>query len=109
MKHNLAILRDIYQKANKNLRYVDELDFSDETRIRFVTVRNNALISLTREARRVSLLLWPDTGRPYDGDWAVISRVTKMTVFINSQARCIKFIERSRYSNFYYIIKWPTW
>jgi hypothetical protein len=107
MRNNLEVLRTIYTTAKAQLGYVDKLALGDETRGRFLTVKNETQVALAREIRRVSLLVWPETGRPYDGNWAVLNRYTHKPIRIGDQRTCIEFIECLRSGFNFWIGKWP--
>jgi len=111
MEHNLQILRYDLQLAKEYMDYCEKLNMGDETTASFQVYLDKAKLKLLREVQRVSRLLWPDTGRPYVGEWSVINRENQHRVITSSQEDCIRFIE---YSNKfvpsylkYYIAKWP--
>lgn len=114
MTNELIFLRMLYQDATDNIRLLKKLEAAHVT---LPATRESAEDSvlywktaLLTEMERVSWLLWPETGRPYKGYWAVYVRPGEPAeyvgaCYVNSQARCIKFIENSTRSMQYYIAK----
>lgn len=114
MKHNLKHLRSMVKSTKSNIAIVDKLV---ENGVHIPDTVEHVYRSakywkeqLKEEIERLSWLLWPETGRPYKGYWAVYVRPGEPAeyvgaCFVNSQERCIKFIERSKFGMQYYIAK----
>jgi len=111
MEHKLKVLRYDLELAHSFMQHCETLNFSEETTQSFQDYLANSKHRLLREIQRVSEVLWPNTGRPYAGDWAVINRENDHKVIVNNQAECIRFVEyQTKFGTGfmkYDISKWP--
>jgi hypothetical protein len=112
MIHNLNALRHDVGLATGYINWCESLNFSEETLSSFNEYLAKAKHRLLVEMQRVSILLWPKTGRPYDGEWVVMNRRNELPVITGTQTECVKFIQNrctfNTRSMLYYITKWPN-
>ena len=111
MKHELVFRRRRYADARKCLSSVNQLSNKygplTDTKSSVMKSLNHTRNELRKEIKRVSWLVWPETGRPHTGDWQVINKLINSPVFEGSLLRCIAFVDRSRYGVYYQWIRKP--
>ena len=94
MQHQLDMRRAQYKNAKMRLASVNRLK-SDIPTVKSSVIAdlNRKRGALQREIKRVSLLLWPDTGRPYTGNYVAINKITLITYYEGTYAQCREFID----------------
>lgn len=109
MKHELVFRRRRYADARKCLSSVNQLSNKygplTDTKSSVMRALNHTRNELRKEIKRVSWLVWPETGRPYNGDWEVVNTLNANAVFQGSLMRCIAFVNRSRYGVYYQYVR----
>ena len=101
MKHNLNHLRAMVKVTRENIASVNKLE---QNGIRLPQTVEHAQRSaaywyeqLRQEVEDLSWRLWPETGRPYKGAWAVYIRPGEPndhlgSIWVGSQSYCISMI-----------------
>ena len=113
MKHKLKEYRLDYYMARKRLGTLNQLKAAKHHKSVAMSWLNKCRVKLQKEIARVSKEVWPETGRPFIGDWKVVTRDTvrhpllpgNFVVYFNSLSKCIEFVDRAKYGNCYYITK----
>lgn len=113
MQHRLREYRLDYCMARKRLGTLNQLKAAKHHKSVAMTWLNKCRINLKNEINRVSDLVWPETGRPFIGDWKVVTRDTMkhprlpggFVIYWGSLTKCIEFIDRAKYGKCYYITK----
>lgn len=105
MKNKIEEFRENYNDRLDELRFVNKTCFTTTTRSICMSNLNKSRHILKAEMKRVSWLLWPETGRPYNGQWAVMSRIHKSHVLVASQEKCRNFVTLARGGYFMYYIE----
>lgn len=101
-------LREDLAQARDYMAYCCKNDFTDRTVATFKSYLAKAEIRLQEEINILSWKVWPETGRPYLGDWSVESQVSDRTIFVDhSYMGCLDFVNSHQYPDLVFIQKWP--
>lgn len=96
MENKLKPLRARYELARSALSYCNKLGLSKSTKSHIMTSMNQSRAQLLREIRRVSWLLWPETGRPYCGNWVVRCRLNGRVSYTSDLLNCLRVVSRMK-------------
>lgn len=105
MKHRLNHYRSSYDMWRRMLGKANQNQAPKHVRAQIMRNLNRSRKRLKDEMNRVAWLLWPETGRPYMGEWQVTRPGSSKFIFQGSMISCINFINNSRYGLFYRITK----
>ena len=101
-------IRDDLKRAREYMVYCETQDFTERTVQTFKEFLAKTEQRLQEEINYLSWKVWPETGRPYMGDWAVESQVSGRTIYVDrSYMGCLDFIKEQNFPDLVNIFKWP--
>jgi len=105
MKHNLVEYRKRYATTRKILGTLNKVKANKRLKSRAMHNLNKSRNLLKKEIQRISNMVWPGTGRPYTGLYKVTDKIGHYAKYCGSMLECIDFLKRSKYGQWYRILR----